>query len=85
MSKPAPGSHRVTLGQLRAIKLPTKPTDAESVEPDHITAIRNALEAHEGLPDSHKLLVPSIIDDLIPEDPPAVESPKADPNAKLKS
>lgn len=66
----------ITVKQLRAIKLPAKKDD----EADHLTAIRNAVAAHEGYPDNHKLGVPDVVADLVPED-------KAQPakDATLKS
>jgi hypothetical protein len=70
---------QLTLGKLRAIKLPAPKDD----EADHLTAIRRAVAAHEAYPDSHKLGVPDVVADLCPDDKP--EQPKPNKDATLKS
>jgi hypothetical protein len=62
---------RITLGKLRAIKLPAPKAD----EADHLTAIRNAVAAHDGYPDSHKLGVPPVVADLCDDDVQPVSTP----------
>jgi hypothetical protein len=67
---------RVTIGQLRGIKLPPVKKD----EADHIVSLRRTLEIHEGSPEKVKVCVPDEIADLILDEPKEVKS-----DAKLKS
>jgi hypothetical protein len=70
---------RVTLKQLRGIKLPP----AKEQEDDNLTSLRKTLEFHKDSPEGTKICVPDAIADLLPEEPAADSQPS--PDATLKS